>query len=138
MPAAAPSDRLADEYTGRLMPPRIVSLLLAFVLLWSLIAVTQQRFAFTTETAAQDQHQVAQESRHANFSGSIDDHQVDDQPSQTHGEQALDWAAPLASGDWNGLSLAGTRPSQAAGPILPSPDLKGPQRPPRAAGLLPA
>jgi len=121
------------------MPSRVVSLLLAFVLLWSAIAVMQQRFASTAEIPAQDQHQVADESRHSNFSGSIDEHQVDDQPSQPHGEHVLDFAALLdALGNWNGLQLAITRPSQAIDLILPFPSLEGPQRPPRATNTRPA
>lgn len=57
--------------------------------------MTQQRFALTAEIPAQDQHQVADEYRQANFSGSIDEHQVDDQPSQPHGEHVLDFAVLL-------------------------------------------
>jgi len=121
------------------MPSRVVSLLLAFVLLWSAIAVTQQRFALTAEIPAENQHQVADESRHSNFSGSIDEHQVDDQPSQPHGEHLLDFAALLDSQcNWNGLQLAVARPSQAVDLILPSPSLEEPQRPPRATIALPA
>lgn len=118
------------------MPPRVISLLLAFILLWSAIAVTQQRFALTTEIPAQDQYQVVDASRHANFSGSINEHQVDDQPSQPHGEHLLDLAALLDSlSNWNGLQLAMARPSQAVDLILPSPSLEGPQRPPRPTSI---
>ncbi|MET3497939.1 hypothetical protein [Variovorax boronicumulans] len=100
--------------------------------------MTQQRFALTAEIPAQDQHQVADASRHANFSGSIDEHQVDDQPSQPHGGQVLDFAALLDSqGNWSGLQLAMARPSQAVDLVLPSPSLEGPQRPPRATSILP-
>ena len=136
--AAFDNANLVAEYTCDSMPPRVVSLLLAFILLWSAAAMTQQRFAFA-ESPAQSQRQVTDESLHTNFSGSIDEHQVDDQPSQPHAEHVLDFAVLLdTERDRNGLQLAMIRPLQPVDVILPSPCLEGPQRPPCATSILPA
>jgi hypothetical protein len=119
------------------MSPRVVSLLLAFVMLWSAIAVTQQRFGSATGNPAQGQHLAADESGQANFSGSIAEHQIDDQPSQPHGEHVIDVAALLDTrGHWNGLLVAAALPLHTVDVILPSPHLEGPQRPPRATSIL--
>lgn len=116
------------------MPPRVVALLLAIVLLWSGVAMTEQRLGLASLGTAQGHSQSAGESQHTDFSGSLDDHQVDDQPLQPHAEHVLDFTVLLDAGhDRTGQPLATIRPLQPADAIRPPPCLEGPQRPPCAA-----
>ena len=117
------------------MPPRVVALLLAIVLLWSGVAMTEQRFAFAAGDPAQSHDQAAGESQHTDFTGSLDDHLIDDQPIQPHAEHVLDFAALLdTEHDRHGHVLIAARPRPPVDVILLAPYLEGPQRPPCAPG----
>lgn len=97
--------------------------------------MTGQRFALASQGAAQGHSQsAAGDSQHAGFGGSLDDHQIDDQPVQPHAEHVLDFTVLLDAGhDRTGQSLARLRPLQPADVIRPPPCLEGPQRPPCTA-----
>ena len=115
------------------MPPRLVALLLAIVLLWSGVAMTEQRFALASQGPLQGH---TSESQRADFSGSLDEHLIDDHPVQPHAEHVLDFTVLLdAERDRTSQPIATARPVQTADVIRPPPSLEAPQRPPRAAGF---
>ncbi|PNG46879.1 MULTISPECIES: hypothetical protein [unclassified Variovorax] len=116
------------------MPPRVVALLLAVIFLWSGVAMTEERFALVAGDLSQGHGQAVAESLHTDFSGSLDDHLIDDQP---HAEHVLDLAALLnIQHDRGEQMLTAARPRPPADVILRSPYLEGPQRPPCAASVL--
>lgn len=118
------------------MPSRIVALLLAILLLWSGVAMTDQRFALATPGSTQEHSQSAVERKSADLIGSLDDHQLADQPAQPHAEHVLDLTLLLDAGhDRAGQPPATVRPVQPNDVILPPPCLEEPQRPPCAASL---
>ena len=73
------------------MYPRIAALFLALVMLWSGVAIVEQRFAEALGLPASTAD-VSMNGKRGDASGSMDDHWVDDQPSQPFSEPALDSA----------------------------------------------
>jgi hypothetical protein len=116
------------------MLPRIVAFLLAFLMLWSGLAVTAQRFAETLAWPEQTTSQSG-DSRHSDGNGSMDDHVVDDQPAQPFGEPSLVFAALLdtAAPGFAGDDLKATCPARPAEATWVAPFLEGVRRPPRSA-----
>ncbi|RZI60209.1 MAG: hypothetical protein EOP14_02180 [Pseudomonas sp.] len=73
------------------MFPRFLALFLALVMLWSGVAVVEQRFAEALGVPASTAD-ASRSGKRSDASGSMDDHWVDDQPSQPFSEPALDSA----------------------------------------------
>lgn len=113
------------------MPPRVAAFLLALVLMWSGVAMADQRIAFASDAPAQMQGADHLKSQPAGFTGSLGEHQVDDQPSQPHAEHVLDFVVLLdAVPDRRAGVLIATRPWPPADAMRLPPCLEGLQRPP--------
>lgn len=116
------------------MSARVLAFLLALLMLWSGLAVTEQRFAEALDLPAQAVD-VSHDEKRGDLAGSMDDHVVDDQPAQPFGEPALDTAVLL---DTAGNPLGCSAPASAC-PLPPAdapwaaPFLEGLQRPPKHA-----
>lgn len=128
------SRRSAGRYTGAPMSARVLAFLLAMLMLWSGLAVTEQRFAEALELPVQTAG-LSEDAKRGDLNGSMDDHVVDDQPAQPFGEPALDIAALIDSaGQAIGCSPASaTCPLQPADTRWAAPLLEGLQRPPKNA-----
>ena len=116
------------------MSARVLAFLLAMLMLWSGLAVTEQRFAEALELPVQ-MAGLSDDAKRSDLNGSMDDHVVDDQPAQPFGEPALDIAALIDSAGANvGCSApAASRPLQPADTRWAAPFLEGLQRPPKNA-----
>lgn len=114
------------------MPPRVAAFLLALVLMWSGVAMAEQRFAFASDVPVHTQSaEHPAESHPAGFVGSLGEHQVDDQPSQPHAEHVLDFVVLLdAVPDRRAGILIAARPWPPADAMRRPPCLEGLQRPP--------
>lgn len=112
---------------------RVFALFLAMVMLWSGVAVVEQRFAealglpMSTADASID-------GKRGDANGSMDDHWVDDQPSQPFSEPALDSAllmdmqrAVPHCERWASCPVSADETPRA------HPHLEGLRRPPRSA-----
>ena len=121
------------EYTWP-MSTRIVASLLAFLMLWASLAVTEQRFTEALESPRQVAS-LSSDPKRGDLNGSMDDHVVDDQPAQSFGEQPLDSGALVDSvGQRFTVRVSGPgRLAQLSHSKLTAPCLQGPQRPPRSA-----
>ena len=115
------------------MYPRIAALFLALVMLWSGVAVVEQRFAEALGLPASTAD-ASMNGKRGDASGSMDDHWVDDQPSQPFSEPALDSALLMD------MQRAIPCPERRAScPMLADeaprapPFLEGLRRPPRVA-----
>ncbi|RZL63513.1 MAG: hypothetical protein EOP81_12335 [Variovorax sp.] len=113
------------------MPPRVAALLLALVLMWSGVAMAEQRIAFASDAPTPSQSAEQPASQPAGFVGSLGEHQVDDQPSQPHAEHVLDFVLLLDAvpGRRAGVLIA-ARPWPPADAMRLPPCLEGLQRPP--------
>jgi hypothetical protein len=116
------------------MPTRIAAFLLALLMLWSGMAVTEQRFAESLDLPEQTAG-LSGDTKRSDLNGSMDDHVVDDQPAQPFGEPALDFAALIDSaGQAASCSAAATGcPLQPTDSLWAAPYLEGLQRPPQSA-----
>lgn len=122
------------RYTESLMFPRVLAFLMAMVMLWSSVAVAEQRFAEALETPASTATvTVPGDAKRSDAQGSMDDHWVDDQPSQPFAEPAPDLAP------WVDMHCAVPRcatrtPCPAWADEVPQapPFLEGLRRPPRS------
>lgn len=122
------------RYTEPLMFPRVFAFLMAMVMLWSSVAVAEQRFAEALETPASTATvTVPGDAKRSDAQGSMDDHWVDDQPSQPFAEPVLDLAL------WVDMHCAVPRcairtpcPAWADEVLQAPPFLEGLRRPPRS------
>ena len=115
------------------MPTRMTAFLLALLLLWSGLAVTEQRFAEALDLPAPTAG-VSGDAKRSDVNGSMDDHVVDDQPAQAFGEPLLDLPALMGSVDQTAvLAPATPRPLPPADGWRAPPYLEGLQRPPARA-----
>lgn len=122
------------RYTEPLMFPRAFAFLMAMVMLWSSVAVAEQRFAEALETPASTATVIVPgDAKRSDAQGSMDDHWVDDQPSQSFAEPALDLAL------WVDMHCAVPRcairtpcPAWADEVLQAPPFLEGLRRPPRS------
>lgn len=119
------------------MPPRVAAFLLALVLMWSGVAMAEQRFAFAADGPAQGQSTVALQdatalaAQLAGFVGSIGAHQVDDQPAQPHAEHVLDFVVLLDAAPERRMgAMVAARPWPPRDAMRLPPCLEGLQRPP--------
>jgi hypothetical protein len=110
---------------------RVFAFLMAMVMLWSSVAVAEQRFAEALETPASTH--VPGDAKRSDVQGSMDDHWVDDQPSQPFAEPTLDLAL------WVDMHCAVPRcairtppPAWADEVLQALPFLEGLRRPPRS------
>lgn len=116
------------------MSARVLAFLLAMLMLWSGLAVTEQRFAEALELPVQTAG-LSDDAKRGDLNGSMDDHVVDDQPAQPLGEPALDIAVLIDSA---GHSI-GCSAAVSVCPLPPTdaqwaaPFLEGLQRPPKSA-----
>jgi hypothetical protein len=116
------------------MFPRVFAFLMAMVMLWSSVAVAEQRFAEALETPASTATvTVPGDAKRSDAQGSMDDHWVDDQPSQPFAEPAPDLALWIGM-HWAVPRCATRTPCPAwADEVLPAPPfLEGLRRPPRS------
>ena len=116
------------------MSARVPAFLLALLMLWSGLAVTEQRFAEALEEPVQTAG-LSEDAKRGDLNGSMDDHVVDDQPAQPFGEPALDIAVLIDSaGHAIGCSAAvSTCPVQPTDAQWATPFLEGLRRPPKSA-----
>ena len=116
------------------MSARVLAFLLAMLMLWSGLAVTEQRFAEALDLPAQTVD-VSHDEKRGDLAGSMDDHVVDDQPAQPFGEPALDIAVLIDSaGHTIGCGAAvSTCPVQPTDAHWATPFLEGLRRPPKNA-----
>jgi len=114
------------------MPSRVLALLLALLLTWSGLGSVE--LLRTPAPAAQDSHQFV--AQHGNPSesvaGSVEDHHLDDLPSQTQVDaSAADLPGLHASSAWPALRAATASESARESPVAARPPcLAGPLRPP--------
>ena len=116
------------------MSSRVVAFLLAVLMLWSGLAVTEQRFAEALELPEQASA-LAEDAKRSDLRGSMDDHVVDDQPAQPFGEPALEFAALIDTAGSNGFCLKQrmSQPPPPPGVRWTPPCLEGLKRPPKTA-----
>lgn len=116
------------------MSARVLAFLLAMLMLWSGLAVTEQRFAEALEMPVQTAG-LSDDAKRGDLNGSMDDHVVDDQPAQPFGEPALDIAVLIDSaGPTIGCGAAVSAcPLQPADARWAAPFLEGVRRPPKNA-----
>jgi hypothetical protein len=116
------------------MSARTVAFLLAVLMLWSGLAVTEQRFAEALELPEQSVS-LSGDPKRSDVNGSMDDHVVDDQPAQSFGEPALVFAALVDSVETSisPRSTAAVCPAQPADRSWETPLLQGIRRPPKSA-----
>jgi hypothetical protein len=112
---------------------RTTALLLAVLMLWSGVAVTEQRFAEALDLPGQAAS-ASGESKRSDLVGSMDDHVVDDQPAQPFGDLASDLPALLdTTASTNRCAAVASFPIPHSGQMRPPPCLEGLQRPPACA-----
>ena len=116
------------------MPPRVIAVLLAVLMLWSGLAVTEQRFAEALDLPEQVAS-LAGDGKRSDLHGSMDDHVVDDQPAQPFGEPALDFAALTGTACiFLDCGAKGSGPPrQAIDSMRAPPHLESLRRPPKSA-----
>jgi hypothetical protein len=116
------------------MLPRITAFLLALLMLWSGLAVTEQRFAEALDLPEQ-MAGVSGDAKRSDINGSMDDHVVDDQPAQAFGEPLFDLPALMGNlDDTVAVLVAATQhPVPPADGLRAPPCLEGLQRPPARA-----
>jgi hypothetical protein len=116
------------------MSSRALAFLLAVLMLWSGLAVTEQRFAEALDLPEQSAGATADPKRSA-LQGSMDDHVVDDQPAQPFGGPALESAALIDTWGTNAFRTAerADRPSPPPIARWTAPYQEGLRRPPKTA-----
>jgi hypothetical protein len=116
------------------MSARVFAFLLAMLMLWSGLAVTEQRFAEALELPVQTAG-LSDDAKRGDLNGSMDDHVVDDQPAQPFGEPPLDIAVLIDSAGHAIVcsAAASTRPVQPNDAHWATPFLEGLRRPPKNA-----
>jgi hypothetical protein len=118
------------------MPPRVIALLLALVLLWSGLTTQEQAISFASSSIEQG-YSVPSDLPQPVHDGSIDDHHLDDQPGQTLAEGTMELPPLLMTRPAAGVpKLAMSRPRPYAMAAWIEPYLAGPQRPPCATYLV--
>jgi hypothetical protein len=119
------------------MPRRLLSFFLALLTLWSAVATQEQMPGLSADIAGTPIFATAASDQDHRFNGSIDDHYLDDQPTQTHLEGAFDLYGllPLAC-EIPFHHVATSAPRQHVAQQLPHPYLGTPQRPPQALALM--
>ncbi len=120
------------------MASKGIAFLLALLLFWASIA-TQEPYSPSARTGsdtAADAWVDGPPGNHAE--GSVNDHHLDDLPSQAHAEPSHELVAMLpAAGHPRFFLGVALRPTRYAPVALSPPDLDGPRKPPRTA-VLPA
>jgi hypothetical protein len=118
------------------MPPRVIALFLAIVLLWSGLSTLEAPRALASPSPEQ-QHPIAHASGSvAAHEGSVEHHHLDDLPSQAQSDPPPETPGllptPLApSAQWMVMAQPHAFASAETGP----PFLAGPLRPPCSAAL---
>jgi hypothetical protein len=117
------------------MPPRVLSLFLAVVMLLSGFAAAEQAVTGPAQNLEQGAERTLEEASNDVRGGVIDDDRADDLPAQPQAESAQDPLLPgaLCVAAAPALSLAWPHGSSLA--ALLSPFLEGPQRPPCSTGI---
>lgn len=118
------------------MPRRVIALLLAVVLIWSGLSTFEAPSAFAQPSTDQ-QHVIAHAGGPAGLNdGSVEDHHLDDLPSQAQSDPSTETpgllAAPLAS---LAPSLVMATPHAFVSAVAGPPYLAGPLRPPCSATI---
>jgi hypothetical protein len=119
------------------MPRRLLSLFLALLTLWSALATQEQVPGLSADIAGTPIFNASASDQNHRFNGSVDDHHLDDQPTQTHLEGAFDLYGllPLVC-EIPFHSLTTSAPCPQAAQQLPHPYLGTPQRPPQVLALM--
>lgn len=114
------------------MPSRVLNLFLALVLLWSGFGSFER--PDTDQSADERWGFVFVQPLDAGdgWAGSVEDHHLDDQPSQSHAETASELPALLLATVWlEPVAAREAMPPAPAATALPEPYAEGPRRPPR-------
>ncbi len=116
------------------MPPRVIALLLAFVLLWSGIGTVEVPRSIVSASPEPQLALAEVDGQDTVHQGSVDDHHLDDLPAQAQGDAPPETPgllpAPLTPNLHGGLL---TEPRRLASVAFASTFLAGPLRPPCAA-----
>jgi hypothetical protein len=117
---------------------RVIALFLAFVLLWSSLSTIEAPSVFSPPATEQQLAIAHSDGEHPSHDGSVEDHYLDDQPSQAQNQNDPPTDTP-------GLPPAPLKPRVPALPMGPpltfvlatagSPFVEGPLRPPRDTAL---
>lgn len=118
------------------MPSRVIALFLAVVLFWSGLSTIEAPNA-SAQPLTEQQHAIAHAGGSADLhDGSVEDHHLDDLPSQAQGDPSAETPgllpAPLRP---TSPSMATAQPHTFVSTAAASPFLAGPLRPPCSEAL---